>query len=70
MTQQIRNRYALKRPTGRAMCRCACLVPLRSMQIKICVDCGKEHAWKLRDDQKPLIGSNRAGRRTETGSHG
>lgn len=67
MSQQVRSRLSLRRPAGRKLCRCSCLVSLRSMHIKICVDCGKEYPWPLRSDQKSLMGSNRADRRPDNG---
>lgn len=36
---------------------------LRSMNQRLCTQCGKEWPWELSIGQAPLVGTNRAGRR-------
>ena len=38
---------------------------LRSMNIKKCIDCGREVEWKLDEGQLPLVANNRMVKRDE-----
>ena len=44
-------------------CTSKALVHLRSMNLKICADCGNEIEWRLDEGQRPLIDSSRGGKK-------
>ncbi len=43
-------------------CGSDCMIPLRSINLKICNTCKRETPWTLDEDQKPVVTSNRADR--------
>lgn len=59
----IRVRYG--RPTTKHCPKCGsdAVVPLRSINMKICSDCKSEFAWTLDAGQKALMAPSRADRR-------
>lgn len=42
------------------VCNGSVLVPLRSLSIKVCADCGAESPWPLKPGKSPVIEGGRA----------
>lgn len=46
-------------PEGMKKCKCEVLVPLRSINKKMCPDCKAKYEWNLDPGQRPLITSSK-----------
>lgn len=52
------------------LCGGDCMIPLRSLNLKICNDCKKETPWDLEPGQKSLVAPSRADRKPEPAADG